>query len=170
MSINFTAYGIKSSDMNAKDLEVGQTLIRIIRPRDEYSEYKVELYTVKKILKTRLVMEAVEPDVRGNKHELRLIVETSSWSIRTGAITTKREGDRDNYRAPEFEFATLDESALVDNLVQERKNQLAKRRAVNEARGTIREISAKINPSVVSLDEAIEALTALRDQIAETER
>src|SRR5205085_1023535 len=89
MSINFNAYGIKSSNMNIRNLEVGQKVIRIIRPEryDSLKAIRTVEYIITKVLKTRLVLETTEkreiPSLPGQfttaKHEVRLLVDQSSW-------------------------------------------------------------------------------------------
>lgn len=167
MSINFNAYGIKSNDMNIKDLEVGQKLIRIIRPRhfDSYEEVRTAEYTITKILKTRVVVAPVD----GGK-ELRLLTEQGKWSMRTGDVKTDIEGSTRDWNRTSYEFATEDEAELIAQIIAARDAQVAEKRVKDAARAKVREIAGQLHPNLDSVDAAIEALTALRAQLAgETE-
>ncbi len=167
MSINFNAFGFKTPDMNIKDLEVGQKLIRIIRPRhyDSYDEVRTAEYTITKILKTRVVVAPVD----GGK-ELRLLTEQSKGSLRTGNVKTDIEGSTQGWNRTSYEFATEDETELIAQIIARRAAQVAEKKVKDAARAKVREIAGQLHPNLASVDAAIEALTALRAQLAgETE-
>lgn len=173
MSTNFNTYnGIKAQRMNIADLEVGQTLVRLIRPKDHWdktSEIRTTEYTVKKVLKTRLVLESKEPYGTQQKiHELRLVVEQSKWSIRAGEVTTAAEGTSNSYNRTSYEFATVDEPA-IQQLIDARAASVAAHRVETNAKNAIAEIARNLGHDLESIDKTIEALTALRNQMASGE-
>ena len=166
MSINFNAYGFKSNDMNIADLEVGQTLIRVIRPRhyDSYEEVRTVEYTITKVLKTRVVVEPTDnPEGKG---ELRLLTDQSKWSFRLGQVKTDVEGSTQGYSRPAYEFATTDEQELIDQIIAHRAAQVAEKKVRNEAAATVRQIASTMHPTIESIDETIAALQALRAQMS----
>ncbi len=165
MSINFNSF--KTNDMNINDLEVGQKLVRIMRPRhyDSYEEVRTAEYTITKILKTRVVVAPVD----GGK-ELRLLTEQSKWSTRTGNVKTDIEGSTQGWNRTSYEFATEDETELIAQIIARRAAQVAEKKVKDAARAKVREIAGQLHPNLASVDAAIEALTALRAQLAgETE-
>lgn len=167
MSINFNAHGYKTNDMNIKDLEVGQKLIRVIRPLryDSYDEVRTAEYTITKILKTRVVVATVD----GGK-ELRLLTKQGKWEYRTGDVKTDIEGSTQGWSRPAYEFATEDETDLIARIIADRAAVVAAKKVKDAARAKVREIAGQLHPNLASVDAAIEALTALRAQLAgETE-
>ncbi|UAJ16143.1 hypothetical protein SEA_TINYMINY_52 [Microbacterium phage TinyMiny] len=170
MSVNFNTYnGIKSERMHRDQLVVGQTLVRLVRPTsgwDKTTPIRTVEYTIKKILKTRLVLESVLPQGHAQvKHELRLLIENSSWSLRNGEITDKSEGNASSYSRTHYEFATAGDPA-IEELIAARAEIIAEEKVKTEASNAVREIAATLHPNLESIDAAIEALTALRNQMA----
>lgn len=170
MSVNFNTFnGIKSERMNIDELSVGQTLVRIIRPSngwDKTSSIRTAEYTVKKILKTRLVLESVLPQGHAQvKHEVRLIVDTKSWSLRNGEITDTAEGTTGSYSRTQYEFATAGD-LVIEELISRREQIIKEAKVEAEAKAAIKEIADKLYYNLESVDAAIEALTALREQMA----
>lgn len=165
MSINFNAYGIKSNDMNIRNLEAGQKLIRIIRPRyrDEVTPVNTVEYVIKKVLKTRLVVASTLDE----SQELRLIVDQSSWKMadRRGGVTTTREGDSNSYSQTSFEFATEDEQELIDQIVANRVAQIEAAKIKRDAHQAVLAIKDRMHPDLESVEAAIAALQALADTL-----
>ena len=163
MSINFNAYGFKTNDMNMNDLEVGQKLVRIIRPRyyDSYYEVRTAEYTIVKILKTRVVVAPVD-----GGSELRLLTEQGKWAFRPGTVKTDIEGSTQGWNQASYEFATEDEAELIAQIIAHRAAQVAEKKVKDAARAKVREIAGQLHPDLASVDAAIEALTALRAQLA----
>lgn len=121
MSTNFNIYqaNTKRVAMNVADLEVGQTLVRIFRPRQHFGttigDFKTAEYKVKAILKTRLVLEAVDAGVNGSKVELRMLLENSRYSSwRNGEVKTDREGGTSSYSRKPYEFATAGDPIIEE--------------------------------------------------------
>ena len=161
MAINFNAYGFKSNDMNIANLEVGQKLIRVIRPSryDSYDAVRTADYTITKILKTRVVVA----DEKGN--ELRLLTEQSKWSSRIGDVKTDIEGSTQGWNRASYEFATEDEAELIAQIVAHRAAQLEERRVKNEAAASVREVASQLHPNLESIEAAIVKLQALAAQM-----
>lgn len=166
MSINFNLYGDQAKGtkrMNIADLEVGQTLIRIFRPRQHFGtvlgEFKTAEYTVKKVLKTRLVLEPTDNPSK----ELRLLVETTKWSIRVGDVKTDIEGKSQSWNREPFEFATEDETELIESIRKHHADAKAEQETKNAAKAAVADIRRNLDyPSIEKIDAAIEALQALR--------
>jgi hypothetical protein len=161
--INFNAYGFKSQDMTSDRLEVGQKLIRIMRPRryESYDEITTAEYTIVKILKTRVVVEPTENPAS----QLRLIVDQRKWSIRQNEVTTDIEGSRDGWNRPSYEFATEDEAELIAQIIEHRAAQVRELKVRNEAAATVRQIASTLHPNLESVEAAIVALQALAAQM-----
>ena len=166
MSINFNAYGIKSNDMSIDDLEVGQTLIRILRPKhyDSMTPIKTVEYTIVKVLKTRLVVESTDNPSR----QLRLIVDQKKWSFRNNMVTTDIEGNTSSWNREPFEFATEDEQPLIDEIIAHRNERIAEAVEKNELIEAIAQVRHELhgNPDLAKVDAAIAALTKLRAKFA----
>lgn len=176
MAINFNAYGIKSNDMNIKNLEVGQKLIRIYRPQrfDSLEVIKTEEYVITKVLKTRLVVETVQgklipslPGQRGPKQTLRLLVDQSSWKSaeRRGDVSATLEGTSDSYNRQAVEFATVDEQPLIDQITAQRAEIVEAKKIKNDAAMAVRKIASEMHPDLESVEAAIQALQALADTL-----
>ena len=161
MAINFNAYGFKSNDMNIATLEVGQKLIRVIRPRhyDSFDEVRTAEYTITKVLKTRVVVA----DESGK--ELRLLTEQSQWSSRKGDVKTDVEGSTQGWNRASYEFATEDEADLIAEIIAHRAAQVAEKRVKAEAAATVRQIASTLHPDLASVEAAIVALQALAAQM-----
>lgn len=159
MSVNFNTYGVRADRMNIADLEVGQTLIRVIRPEayDRRTDVRTEEYKVKKILKTRLVVEL-------NGKEVRLIVDQNKWSLRNGDVTDVIEGTSDSYSRVPFNLATVGEP-VIEKIIEDRAVAVAARKARESASQAVKVIASSMEPTLESVEKAIEALTALRDQM-----
>ena len=166
MSTNFSVYYEKLQPMRTSDLTVGDTVIRVIRPRNDWDEFRTIEYVVKKVLTTRVVFEAKgETGTTGRKHEVRLIVNTSKWSSNKGAVTSGIEGGSDSWNRSSYDFVTADETDLLERL---RKMYAARNKAhqtKQAATAAIRDISGKLNPNLESVEAAIVALQELAAQM-----
>ncbi len=163
MSINFNAYGFKSNDMNMNDLEVGQKLVRILRPRyyNSYDEVRTADYKIVKILKTRVVVAPVD-----GGSELRLLTEQGKWAFRPGTVKTDIEGSTKDWNRVSYEFATEDEAELIAQIIAKRAEEVAEKRTKDAAKAAVADIARQLHPELESIDKAIAALTALRTQMA----
>ena len=174
MSVNFNLYGdqaIGVKRMNIADLEVGQTLIRLFRPRNHWGvnlgEFRTAEYTVKKVLKTRLVLEPTD----NPSNELRLLVDQKKWSIRCGDVTTDREGNSQSYSRDSYEFATADETELIESIRKHYADAKAELEERNALKTAIAEVRHELdgNADLAKIDAAIEALTKLRERMTSAE-
>lgn len=170
MSTNFYTHNRKNVAMNVKDLEVGQTLVRIYRPKMHWGtplgEFKTAEYKVKAILKTRLVLESVEVgEVLGKKHQLRMLLETSKYSTWiAGNVKTDREGDTHSWSREPIELATADDPVIEElrehytQVKQEHEDRNAAKAAVDEVRQIL-----DGTPNLEKVESAIQALQVIAD-------
>lgn len=173
MSTNFDIYSIGAqqyyADMKASDLHIGQTLYRLITPSsgwDKTTPFKVVEYTVENVLKTRVVLKSVEPrGTQGKQHELRLIVNSSKYSMFQGAVTVRREGDPSSYRSTAFQFFTEDSRHLVDRMIEQRDKDIASANAERDAQEALKKIIGHLRPTLESVEEAMQALGVLADDL-----
>jgi hypothetical protein len=170
MSINFSLYGdlasFKADRMSTSNLEVGQKVVRIHRPRVHFGtvlgEFRTSELTVKKILKTRVVFE------KADGRELRMLVETGAWTLRAGEVKTDEEGNTQSWNREPVELATADEVEIIEAIRQ----NYADRKAEQDERNALKEAIAEVrheldgNADLAKIDAAIEALTKLRNKIA----
>ena len=168
MSINFNLYGDqvrKTERMSIHNLEVGQKVIRLHRPKIHFGtalgEFKTSEYTVKKVLKTRLVLESAQGV------ELRMLVETGSWSMRVGDIKTDQEGASDSWNRLPIELATEDEAELIESIRKHYADEKQKQDDRNAAKVAVEAVRNDLGgyPSLDKVEAAIQALQALADQL-----
>jgi len=179
MATNFSIYNTRTERLNVADLEVGQTLIRVNRPESRFGtltgKFSTEEYTVVKVLKTRLVLEskevrpALRPGLEPKKHEIRLLVESSKWSIRNGEVTATKEGDSGHYNVTSYDFATVDEP-VIEQLRNDYEERMQAQKIKNEARAAIDAIKGQLHPNLDSVLEAMSALGALADVLRAEQR
>jgi hypothetical protein len=155
--INFSIHNGPSADMNVANLEVGQTLVRLIEG-NEYNPFRKADYTITKLLKSRLVVQ----DDEGR--EIRIIVQNN---YRAGEVTTTKEGEANNWRATAWKFATKNDEHVVDAAIQRRAEVLAAKEVKNQAWIAIKEITGSMHPTVESVEAAIEKLQALATSLKE---
>jgi len=167
MSINFNAYGIKSSDMNIADLKPGQKLIRVNRSQvrfDNMKQITTSEYVIEKVLKTRLVVKPVD----GNQ-TLRLLVGQESWKpeFRRGFVTADIEGNSQSWNRTAYEFATEDEADLIAQLVEARAAQIKEMEDRNQVKNAIAEVRHELdgNGDLAKVEAAIQALQVIADQL-----
>ena len=157
--INFRIYSsnTKYADMNIKNLEVGQTLYRLVEDRYNVTASKIVTYTISKILKTRLVL------VNENGEELRLLVENSKYSsYRNGDVTDTREGTSDNYRRTSYRFATEDDKGILEGMVSASARETERKHNRIDARNKVQAFSDR---NLESIEAAIQALQVLADDL-----
>lgn len=172
MSINFNTYGTQAGKyerMSLSNLEVGQKIVRIYRPRYHFGtalgEFRTANYTVKKVLKTRLVLE----DENGK--ELRMLTEQGSWSLRLGEVKTDREGAANGWNREPIELATADETELIASLAKHYADEKAAEEERKQLKQAIAEVRHELdgNADLAKIDAAIEALTKLRNRMAQAQ-
>jgi hypothetical protein len=183
MTTNFRRYEeanstIKSQPMHIDDLVSGQVVVQIHTPQNHYGDvigrFQTVNYIVKKVLKTRVVLESQDAILRRHgeeprKHEVRLIVENSKWTIRAGQVTTTIEGEANNWHRTEFKIATEGDPIIEE----ERKHwtkKLEEQKIKSEAKSAIEKIKNQLNPSLDSVLEAMSALGALADTLRANQR
>jgi hypothetical protein len=164
MSINFNFYGVKTNDMNIADLIEGQTITRIYTPTTHWGdlsgEFRTEDYTVVKVLKTRLVLER-----QADGTELRMIVDQKKWSIRSGEVTTDREGNSQGYGRTAIQLATEDEP-VIEQMRQHWNSRVQEQKDQREAQAAIAAIKDNLKyADLEHVEAAIQALQVLADNL-----
>jgi len=163
MTTNFRIYGKNLQPMMAQDLTVGQKLTHIVTPENSYGamvgKFALETVTVVKILKTRLVL-ATE-----NGRQVRLLIESSKWTIRQGEITGTIEGTSENWRREEYRLATQDDpiAQQMEDDYKERYQEQQDRRAAKEAVAKVRQTLDVNTTNLETIEEAIQALQVVAD-------
>jgi hypothetical protein len=155
---NFTQYPDIYRNMNVKDLEVGQTLLRLYEGRYDSMPHKIIEYKITKILKTRIVL--ADPNIPDN--EVRILVNGAN-SYPAGEVQTKREGDTSFYD-PAYKFTTEDERPLLEKIVARRQKSVDFIKVKGTARAAVADYKEY---DLESIDAAILALQALRDAVSE---
>lgn len=180
MTTNFRRYGEnnKSIAMRAEDLSVGEVVVHLHTPKyhfgDIMGKFETTKYIVKKVLKTRVVLESQDAILRRHgeepkKHEVRLLVENSKYTIRAGEVTGTIEGTSDNWRRDSFDIATEGDPIIE----QQRKywtEKLEDQKIKREAKAAIDKIKGNLNPDLESVLEAMSALGALADTLRAEQR
>lgn len=172
-NFRFTSPEANATDnMMASDLEVGQKLIRVITPSYSFGDisgtFRTVEYEVKKVLKTRVVLEpteALSTNVGKVKAQsLRLIVESGKWAFRGDRVTTAQEGTSDNYRREEYKFATVGDP-VIEVMRKHFEGQLKEQETKRAARAAIDKIKGSMHYDLESVEETIKALQELADQM-----
>ena len=178
MATNFNVYNPRTVRINVEDLEVGQTLVRIVRPKSHFGtisgSFSTTEYIVKKVLKTRVVLESKDAIVHRHgqepqKHEVRLVVETGKWSVRVGELKNIAEGQGNSYNPAEYNFATHDDP-IIEQLRTEYAARAQEQKIKADARVAIDKITGKLHPDLESVLEAMSALGALADVLRAEQR
>lgn len=164
-NFRFTSPEANATDnMMASDLEVGQKLIRVITPSYSFGDisgtFRTVEYEVKKVLKTRVVLEPTGAKAQS----LRLIVESGKWAFRGDRVTTTQEGSSDNYRREEYKFATVGDP-VIEVMRKHFEGQLKEQETKRAARAAIDKIKGSMHYDLESVEETIKALQELADQM-----
>lgn len=140
----------KPRRLYADDLSEGQTLIAIDNGRWADSPTRLTKYTVKKVLKTRLVLT-----VAGGSSETRMIVRRDRWTPQ-GEVTRKIEGQGEYGSG--LTIATED-----DPIVEEARKRSASQQVRSRARQAVLNADKNLNR-----ESALAALQALQAYLEAT--
>jgi len=159
---NFTSHvnGQAYNNMNAADLSVGDKLVRIITPRyGSVDSVRLVELTVKKVLKSRLVVETAKGV------EYRLLLDTSKYSFRTGEVKNRLEGQSE-WNRESFDIATAGDP-IIEAIVAAHEATAGKKRIRVAAGRAVAAIAQTRYPELAKVEAAIEALQALATQMKE---